>query len=108
MVIVTEDTDVFIIRRSVFHQIRYTCLSDVEQKQTTTLTLAKLGRLLVKRLIKLYKVFMHSPAATPSVSIVVREKQCSKNGYEGGRLKKAMVGVGKAWIKGEVVTVKVV
>ena len=51
---------------------------------------------------------MHSPAATPSVPIVVGEKQCSKAGFEGGRLKKAMVGVGKAWIKGEVGTVKVV
>ena len=51
---------------------------------------------------------MHSPAATPSVPIVVWEKQCSKPSYEGGRLKKAMVGVAKAWIKGEVGTVKVV
>ena len=49
-----------------------------------TLTLAKLGSLLVKRLIKLYKDFMHSPAATPLVPIVVGEKQCSKFGYEGG------------------------
>ena len=60
-----------------------------------TLTLAKLGSLLVKRLIKLYKDFMHSPAATPSVPIVVGEQQCFKAGYEGDRLKKAMVGVGK-------------
>ena len=51
---------------------------------------------------------MHSPAATQSVPIVVRENQCSKAGYEGGRLKKAIVGVGKAWIKGEVGTGKVV
>ena len=51
---------------------------------------------------------MHSPAATPSVPKVVGENQCSKAGYEGGRLKKVMVGVGKAWIKGEVGTVKVV
>ena len=56
-----------------------------------TLTLAKLGSLSVKRLVKLYKDFMHSPAATPSVPIVVRENQCSKAGYEGGRLKKVMV-----------------
>ena len=48
-----------------------------------TLALAKLGSLLVKRLIKLYKDFMHSPAATPSVPIVVGRKQCSKAGYEG-------------------------
>ena len=39
---------------------------------------------------------MHSPAATPSASIVVGENQCSKAGYEGCRLNKAMVGVGKA------------
>ena len=39
---------------------------------------------------------MHPPAATPSVPIAVEENQCSKAGYEGGRLKKAMVGVGKA------------
>ena len=49
---------------------------------------------------------MHSPAATPSVPKVVGENQCSKAGYEGGRLKKVMVGVGKAWIKGEFGTVK--
>ena len=73
-----------------------------------TLTLAKLGSLLVKRLVKLYKGFMHSPAATPPVPIVVANNQCSKAGYEGGRLKKAMVGLGKAWIKGEVGTGKVV
>ena len=36
MVIVTEDTDVFIVCLSVFHQISDICLSDVEQKQTTT------------------------------------------------------------------------
>ena len=51
---------------------------------------------------------MHSPAATPSAPIVVRENQCSKTGYEGGRLRKAMVGEGKACIKGEVGTGKVV
>ena len=73
-----------------------------------TLTLAKLGSLLVKRLVKLYQVFMHSSAATPSAHIVVGENQCSKAGYEGGRLRKDMVGVGKAWIKGEVGTGKVV
>ena len=48
---------------------------------------------------------MHSPAATPSVHIVVPERQCSKAGLEWGRLKKAMVGVGKAWINGKVGTV---
>ena len=37
-----------------------------------------------------------------------RENQCSKAGYEGGRLRNAMVGVGKAWIKGEVGMAKVV
>ena len=73
-----------------------------------TLTLAKLGSLMLKRLVKLYKDFMHSPAATTSTHKVVGENQCSKAGYEGGRLKKAMVGVGKAWIKGEVGTLKVV
>ena len=36
MVIVTEDTDVFIICLSIFHQITDICLSDVEQKQTKT------------------------------------------------------------------------
>ena len=35
MVIVTEDSDVFIICLSVFHQISDICISDVEQKQTT-------------------------------------------------------------------------
>ena len=40
------------------------------------------------------------PAATPSAPIVVGENQCSKAGYEGGRMRKAIVGVGKAWIKG--------
>ena len=72
------------------------------------LTLAKLGIMLVKRLVKFYKDFMHFPAATPSARIVVRENQCSKAGYEGSILKKALVGVGKAWIKGEVGTVKVI
>ena len=51
---------------------------------------------------------MHSPAATSSVLIKVGENQCSKAGYEKGRLKKVMVGVGQAWVKGEVGTVKVV
>ena len=36
MVIVTEDTYVFIICLSVFHQISNICISNVEQKQTTT------------------------------------------------------------------------
>ena len=67
-----------------------------------TLTFAKLGSLLVKRLVKLYQDLMHSPAATPSAPIVVRQNQCTKAGYDRGRLKKVMVGVGKAWIKGEV------
>ena len=56
-----------------------------------TLTLAKLGSLLVMKLVKLYQDFMHSPAATPSAPIVVAENQCSKSGYEGSRLRKAMV-----------------
>ena len=81
-----------------------------------TLALAKLGSLLVKRLVKLYKDFMHSPAATPTSPIVVGENQCSKADYKGGRggggggerLKKAKIGEGKAWIKGEVGTLKVV
>ena len=51
---------------------------------------------------------MHSPAATPSAPIVVRENPCSKAGYEGGRLRKAVVGVCKAWIKCEVGMGKVV
>ena len=51
---------------------------------------------------------MHSPADPPSVPIVVGENKCSKAGYEGGRVKKAMIGVGKAWIKAEVGTGKVV
>ena len=72
------------------------------------MTLAKLGSLLVKILVKLYKDFIHSPAATPSAPIVAGEIQCSKAGYEGGRLNKVNVGVGKAWIKGEDGTVKVV
>ena len=38
-----------------------------------TLTLANLGSLLVKRLVKLYKDFMNSPAATPSAPIVIGE-----------------------------------
>ena len=36
MVIVTEDTGVFNICLSVFHQISDICISDVEQKQTVT------------------------------------------------------------------------
>ena len=51
MVIVTDDTDVFIICLSVFHQISGICISDVEEKTKTdydALTLAKLGSLLVK------------------------------------------------------------
>ena len=36
MVIVTEDTDVFIICLSVFHQISDICIFDVEPKQTMT------------------------------------------------------------------------
>ena len=72
------------------------------------LTSAKLGSLLLKRLVKLYKNFMHSPAATPSAYLVVGENQCSKAGYEGGKLQQAMVGLGKVWIKGEVGTMKVV
>ena len=59
------------------------------------LTLGKLGSQLVKILVKLYKDFMHSPAATQSVPIVDGENQCSKAGYEGGRLKKVKVGVGE-------------
>ena len=51
---------------------------------------------------------MHPQAATPSAPIVVGENQCSKAGYEGGRLRKAMAGVGKAWIKSEVGMGKVV
>ena len=84
------------------------CIRCATKTDYDTLSLAKLDSLLVKRLIKFYNDFMHSPAATPSVPIVVWEKQCSKAGYEGGRLKRAMVGVGKAWIKGEFGTVKVV
>ena len=49
MVIVTEDTDVFIICLSVLYQISDLCISDVEQRtDSVTLTLAKLGGLLVK------------------------------------------------------------
>ena len=36
MVIVTVDTDVFIICLSIFHQMSDICVSDVQQKQTTT------------------------------------------------------------------------
>ena len=108
MVIVADDTDVFIICLSVFHQISDMYIRCVTKTDYDSLTLVKLGSLLVKRLVKLYKDFMHSPAATPSAHIVVLERQCSKAGLEWGRLKKAMVGVGKAWIKGEVGTVKVV
>ena len=55
MVIVTEDTDVFIICLSVFHRI-----SGNMYIQCGTLTFAKLGSLLVKGLEKLFKDFMHS------------------------------------------------
>ena len=96
MVIVAEDTDVFNICLSVFHQISDMYIRCVTKTDYTTLTYAKLGSLLVKRLVKLYKDFMHSPAATPSAHKVVGENQCSKAGYEGCRLKKAIVGVGKA------------
>ena len=98
----------FIICLSVFHQVSDMYIRRVTKTDYDTLTLAKLGCLLVKRLVKLYKDFMHSPAAALSVHIVVLERQCSKAGLEWGRLKKAMVGVGKAWIKGEVGTMKVV
>ena len=74
------------------------------KKVSYTLILAKLGSLLVKRLVKLNKDFMHSPAATPSAPLVVGENQCSKADYEGGRLQNALVGMGKACIKGEVGT----
>ena len=70
--------------------------------------ISKVGSLLVKRLVKLYQDFMHSPAATQSAPIVVGENQCSKAGYERGRLKKAILGVDKTWIKGEVGTSKAV
>ena len=96
MVIVAEHTGVFIICLSVFHQISDMYIQCVTKTDYDTLTLAKLGSLMVERLVKLYKEFMHSPAAIPSAHKVVGENQCSKAGYEGGRLKKAMVGVGKA------------
>ena len=64
MVIVAQDTDVFIICLSVFHQISDMYIRCVTKTDVDTLTLAKLGSLLVKRLVKLYKDFMHSPAAT--------------------------------------------
>ena len=78
------------------------------KKVSSTLTLAKFGSLLMKRLVKLYKDFMHSPAATPSAPLVVGENQCSKADYEGGRLRKASVGFGKACIKDEVGSMTVV
>ena len=84
MDIVTEDADVFIICLSVFHQISDICISDVEQKTDyDTLTLAKLCNLLMKRLVKLYKDFMHSPAATPSAPIVVGEISALKLAMKG-------------------------
>ena len=57
-----------------------------------------MGSLLVNRLVKLYKNFMHSLAATHSVLLVVGESQCSKACYEVGRLQKAMEGFCKAWV----------
>ena len=108
MVIVAEDTAVLIICLSVFHQISDMYIRCVTQTDYDTLSLAKWGSLLVKRLVKLYKDFMHSPAATPLAHIVIPERHCSKAGLEWGLLKKAMVEVSKALIKGEVGTVKVV
>ena len=65
----------FMICLSVFHQLSYICISHVEQKaDSDTLTLAKLGSLLVKRLVKLYNDFMHALAASQSAPLVVSEK----------------------------------
>ena len=51
----------------VFHQISEICISYMKQKtDSVTLTFTKLGSLLVKRFIKIYKDFMHSSAATQS------------------------------------------
>ena len=44
------------------------------KKQLDTLTLAKMGRLLVKRLVKLYNDFMPALAASQSAPLVVSEK----------------------------------
>ena len=51
---------------------------------------------------------MHSPTNTQSAPLVVRESHRSKACYEGGILHKAMVGLGKTWIKDEVGTGKLV
>ena len=59
------------------------CIRCETKTDYDTLTLAKLVSLLVKRLVKLYKDFMHSPAATTSAPIEVGENQCSKAGYGG-------------------------
>ena len=75
MVIVTENPYVFIICLLVFPQIIDICISDMEQTtDSIALTLAKLGSLLVKRLVKLYKDIVHSLAATQSAHFVVGEK----------------------------------
>ena len=75
MVIPTEDTHVFMICLSVFHQISGNMNVRCGTKTDfVTLILAKLGSLLVNRLVKLYKNVMHSLAATHSVLLVVGEK----------------------------------
>ena len=58
----------FIICLSVFHQISDICGTNTDYD---TLTSAKLGCMLVKRLVKFYKDFMYSPAATPAALVVV-------------------------------------
>ena len=74
MVIVTEDTHVFMICLSIFHQISGNMYIRCGTKTNfVTLILAKVGSLLVNRLLKLYKNFMHSLAATHSVLLVVGE-----------------------------------
>ena len=60
MVIVAEDTGVFIICLSVFHQISDMYIRGETKTDNDTSTLAKLGSLMVDRLVKLYKDFMYS------------------------------------------------
>ena len=71
----TEDTNVLIICLSVYNLISGNMYIQCGTKTDfITLTLLKLGSLSVKRLVKLYKGFMHLQAVTQSAPLVVEEK----------------------------------
>ena len=68
-----------------------------------------LGSLIVKRLVKLYKDHMHSPAVTQSAPVVVGGKVSAfKLVLKVDRLQKIMKGLDKAWVQSKERTVKLV